>query len=141
MAQPTDSIKPTRRKSRSTRKLQLEKENEISSHVSSEDEFGSNKKVQFEFCLMTAGLLSTGSVLKNRFGGIKRDKTINRLRSLYCHVICSMFWLFTLRQFILMFISDSYVQVMLGDITGYWNSYRMYYLLPSFFLSLQAALC
>ena len=138
MAQPTDSIEPTC--SQSTRKIQLEKENS-SSQATSKNMFDNMKKVQFEFFLMTAGLLSTGSDLKHRFGPIKRDKPTNRLQSMYCHVICSMFWLFTLRQFILMFISDSYVQVMLGDITGYWNSYRMYYLLPSFLLSLQAALC
>lgn len=29
----------------------------------------------------------------------------------------------------------------MGDITGYWNNYRMYYLMPSFFLNLQCALC
>ena len=107
---------------------QFEKEN-FSSQVTSKDLFFDNiKKVQFEFFLKTAGLLSIGSDL-------------NRMRRLYCRVICSMFWLFTLRQFILMFINDSYVQVMLGDITGYWNSYRMYYLFPSFLLSLQTALC
>lgn len=120
---------------------QFGKEN-FSSQVTSKDLFFDNiKKVQFEFFLKTAGLLSTGVDLKHRYGPIKRDKTSNRLRSLYCRVICSMFWLFTLRQFILMFIGDQYVQVILGDITGYWNSYRMYYLMPSFFLSLQAALC
>ena len=90
---------------------QFGKEN-FSSQVTSKDLFFDNiKKVQFEFFLKTAGLLSTGVDLKHRYGPIKRDKTSIRLRSLYCRVICSMFWLFTLRQFILMFIGDSYVQV------------------------------
>ena len=59
-------------------------------------------------------------------------------------MICTLifgFRFYTLRQFALMFISDRWTQVVLGDMTGYWNNYRMYYLMPSFFLSLQAALC
>lgn len=38
-----------------------------------------------------------------------------------------------------MFIGDQQLQVMMGDLTGYWNDYRMYYLMPQLYLSFQAA--
>lgn len=39
-----------------------------------------------------------------------------------------------------MFISDREIQLMLGDLTGFWNDYRMYYLMPTFYYSLQSAI-
>lgn len=38
-----------------------------------------------------------------------------------------------------MFIGDRQLQVMMGDITGYWNDYRMYFLMPMLYYSFQAA--
>ena len=81
------------------------------------------------FFLKTAGILSTGV-----------NGEDSNWRSLYCRVLCSIFWLFSLRQFALIFIKDLYIQVLLGDLTGYLNAHRMYYLLPSLFLSMQADL-
>lgn len=62
------------------------------------------------------------------------------IRRLYCRIVCSMLWFFTIRSFVLMFIWDRSVQLMLGDLTGYWNDYRMYYLMPMLFVSLQTAI-
>uniref|UniRef100_A0AAN0LJ39 Gustatory receptor-like protein n=1 Tax=Polyphagotarsonemus latus TaxID=1204166 RepID=A0AAN0LJ39_9ACAR len=98
-------------------------------------------KTQFEFFLKLSGLLSKGIDLKQRYGPIKKDKSLIRIRRIYCQLICSLMWFNTLRLFVLMFISDKWIQLILGDITGYWNDYRLYYLMPSFFLSFQCALC
>ena len=105
----------------------------------------STEETPFEFYLMTAGLLTTGlkpnlmrsAGLKSQAGSL----VWSGLRGFYSGLICLMFWLFSLRQFVLIFIEDTYVQLMLGDITSYWTHYRLYYLLPSFFLSFQSACC
>ena len=39
-----------------------------------------------------------------------------------------------------MFIGDREIQLMMGDLTGFWNDYRMYYLMPTFYYSLQTAI-
>jgi hypothetical protein len=39
-----------------------------------------------------------------------------------------------------MFIFDREVQLMMGDISGFWNDYRMYYLMPTFYYALQSAI-
>lgn len=62
------------------------------------------------------------------------------IRRLYCRMVCALLWFFTIRSFVLMFIWDRSIQLMLGDLTGYWNDYRMYYLMPMLFLSLQTAI-
>ena len=46
-----------------------------------------------------------------------------------------------MRQLALIFVEDTYVQLMLGDLTGYWSEDRMYFLVLSVFLSFQATLC
>ncbi len=51
-----------------------------------------------------------------------------------------MLWFFAIRGFVLMFIGDREIQLMLGDLTGFWNDYRMYYLMPTFYYSLQTAI-
>lgn len=108
---------------------QFGKEKHFSNQVSSKDLFFDNfKKVQYEFFLKLAGLLSTGVDLKQRYGPIKQDRSSIKLRRVYCRIICSLFWFFTIRQFVLMFISDRYIQVIMGDITGYWNNYRRFFL-------------
>ena len=86
---------------------------------------GYTRDVNFVPFLESAGLVSRGS---------------NWLRSLYCRVICSFLWLFPVGQFVI-HIGVTYVQLMLGDLTDYWNGHRMYFLWPSCLLGLQAALC
>jgi hypothetical protein len=39
-----------------------------------------------------------------------------------------------------MFIGDREIQLMMGDVSGFWNDYRMYYLMPTFYYALQSAI-
>lgn len=63
-----------------------------------------------------------------------------RFNRMYGRLICVMLWFFVVRTFALMFIWDREVQVMLGDLTGYWNEFRLYYLLPQLFFSVHTAI-
>jgi len=85
-------------------------------------------------------LISTGLDFGQRYGPIKQDKTSTNLKRFYCQLVCLMLWFFAIRGFVLMFISDREIQLMLGDLTGFWNDYRMYYLMPTFYYSLQTAI-
>lgn len=62
------------------------------------------------------------------------------LNRLYCRLVCLTLWLFVIRTFALLFIWDRDTQLMLGDLTGYWHEYRLYYLMPMLFVSLHAAI-
>ena len=97
-------------------------------------------KLSYEFYFKVFGLISNGLNFGQRYGPIKQDKTSTNLRKLYCRLICLMLWFFAIRGFVLMFISDREIQLMLGDLTGFWNDYRMYYLMPTFYYSLQTAI-
>lgn len=57
----------------------------------------------------------------------------------YCRLVCLTLWFFVIRTFALLFIWDRNIQLMLGDLTGYWNEYRLYYLMPMLFVSMHAA--
>ena len=85
--------------------------------------------MRFVSFLEMAGLLSRGPNSTGNSSLLRSSRT------------CLIVWLFTVRQFVLMFTTNKNDQLMLGDLTGYWNSYRMYYLLPLCLLSLQTALC
>lgn len=97
-------------------------------------------RITYDFYFKIFGLVSTGLDFQQKYGPIKQDKTPVRMKRLYCQFVCSLLWFFTIRGFALMFISDRELQVMMGDLTGYWNDYRMYYLMPMFYYSLQAAI-
>lgn len=85
-------------------------------------------------------LISTGLDFGQRYGPIKQDKTSTNLKRLYCQFVCLLLWFFAIRSFVLMFITDREIQLMLGDLSSFWNDYRMYYLMPTFYYSLQAAI-
>lgn len=75
-----------------------------------------------------------------RYGPVKQDKTSTNLKRFYCQFVCLLLWFFAIRSFVLMFIGDREIQLMMGDLTGFWNDYRMYYLMPTFYYSLQTAI-
>ena len=97
-------------------------------------------KISYDFYFKIIGLISTGLDFQQRYGPIKQDRTSASIRRLYCQLVCALLWFFTFRTFALMFISDRETQLMLGDLTGYWNDYRMYYLMPMFYYALEAAI-
>ncbi|KAI1301473.1 hypothetical protein HDE_02936 [Halotydeus destructor] len=99
-----------------------------------------NPRIKYDFYFKLFGLISTGLHFEQKVGPIKQDRTSSKLRKLYCQLICALLWFFALRSFVLMFISDRSIQLMLGDPTGYWNDYRMYYLMPMLYYALQSAI-
>jgi hypothetical protein len=120
---------------------QFEARKHFSTQVSAKEILYENiPRIQYEFFFKLFGLLSSGAELRQRAGPVKKDRSAVRLRRVYCQAICTLMWLFTVRSFVLMFIDNREWQVWMGDLSGYWNSYRMYYLMPSFFICLQTAL-
>ncbi|RWS31825.1 Gustatory receptor-like protein [Leptotrombidium deliense] len=97
-------------------------------------------KVAYESYFKLFGLISSGVNSWQKLGPIKQDLSGMKVRRVYCQLICALLWFFAIRSFVLMFIFDRSIQVMLGDITGYWNDYRMYYLMPMLYFSLQTAI-
>lgn len=95
--------------------------------------------IRYDVYFKIFGLISTGMDIQTRNGTVKQGKG-SRGQRIYCQMICTMLWFFALRSFVLMFISDRELQVMMGDVTGYWNDYRLYYLMPMLFFSLQTAI-
>ncbi|RWS15082.1 Gustatory receptor-like protein [Dinothrombium tinctorium] len=99
-----------------------------------------NPKVAYEFYFKLFGLVSAGMDSYQRAGPIKQDVSGQKLRRVYCQLISTLLWFFAIRSFVLMFIWDPQLQLMMGDITGLWNDYRMYYLMPMLYFSLQTAI-
>ena len=96
--------------------------------------------IKYDLYFKIFGLISTGLDFSQKIGPIKQDRTSTKLRRLYCQFVCVLLWFFAIRSFVLMFIWDRSLQVMLGDLTGYWNDYRIYYLMPMLFYGLQSAI-
>lgn len=82
-------------------------------------------KISYDFYFKVFGLISSGFDFQTRYGPIKQDRTGASLKRLYCQFVCALLWFFALRSFVLMFIGDQAVQIMMGDLTGFWNDYRM----------------
>lgn len=97
-------------------------------------------QIRYDVYFKIFGLVSTGTDIQSKVGPVKEPESGSRVRRVYCQLVCTLLWFFAIRSFVLMFISDRNVQVMLGDLTGYWNDYRMYYLMPMLFFSLQTAI-
>jgi len=97
-------------------------------------------KIRYDVYFRIFGLVSSELDIEAKMGQSKQTEPPSRLRRLYCQLICTMLWFFAIRSFVLMFIPDRGIQLMMGDLTGYWNDYRMYYLMPMLFFSLQTAI-
>ncbi|KAH9417127.1 gustatory receptor 64a [Dermatophagoides pteronyssinus] len=97
-------------------------------------------KLAYESYFKIFGLISSGLDFGQRYGPVKQDKTSTNLKRFYCQFVCLLLWFFAIRSFVLMFIGDREIQLMMGDLTGFWNDYRMYYLMPTFYYSLQTAI-
>lgn len=108
--------------------------------VSKEFMLENRPAIKYDRYFKIFGLISTGLDFQQKIGPIKQDRTSTKLRKLYCQFVCAMLWFFAIRSFVLMFINDRSLQIMLGDLTGFWNDYRMYYLMPMLFYSLQSAI-
>ncbi|XP_074602736.1 uncharacterized protein LOC141856349 [Brevipalpus obovatus] len=102
--------------------------------------YESAPKLPYEGFFKLFGLLSSGLDQEPRFGPIKADRTTVKVRRFYCQIVTAMLWFFTVRGFILMFIDDRGIQIIMGDISGFWHDYRMYYLMPQFYYALSCAL-
>lgn len=94
--------------------------------------------VRYDAYFRIFGLVSSGMDVQSKLAG--KEKSGNRGRRLYCQFVCALLWFFAIRSFVLMFIGDRNIQVMMGDLTGYWNEYRMYYLMPMLLFSIQTAI-
>lgn len=102
--------------------------------------YESKPKLMYEFYLKLFGLIASGIDQEPRFGPIKGDRTSVKVRRLYCQLIIAMLWFFTVRGLVLMFVEDRSLEIIMGDISGFWNNYRMYYLMPQFYYALSCAL-
>ncbi|XP_015795876.1 uncharacterized protein LOC107372206 [Tetranychus urticae] len=113
------------------------------SHPSSnpkEGLYGNIPKLSYETWFKIFGLLSSGLDHERRFGPIKQDRTPVKIKRLYCQLITAMLWFFAVRGFVLMFIDDKGLAILMGDLSVYWNDYRMYYLMPTFYYAFSSAL-
>lgn len=96
--------------------------------------------IRYDFYFKLFGLISTGLDFTQKIGPVKQDRTKAKIRRLYSQLVCALLWFFAIRSFVLMFIGDRSLQIMMGDLTGFWNDYRMYYLMPMLYYSLQSAI-
>ena len=97
-------------------------------------------KLSYEIYFKIFGVLSNDLKLGPQIESLRSNNNCFKLSRLYCITICVFLWLSTARVFILLFIEDKETQVRMGDITYFWNNYRLYYLIPNFFCGLHAAL-
>lgn len=120
----------------------FEKRKSFGSQVNNKDLiYETTPKITYDFYFKIFGLVSNGlDVTLHRDGPIKKDKTPGKIKRLYCQFVTALLWFFTIRGFVLMFIWDRELQVMMGDLTGYFNDYRMYYLMPMFYYSLHTSI-
>ena len=96
-------------------------------------------KIRYDTYFRVFGMISRNVDQYCKSGGAKLSGT-SRFNRMYCRLICVLLWFFVVRTFALMFIWSREVQVLLGDLTGYWNEYRLYYLLPQLFFSVHTAI-
>ena len=96
-------------------------------------------KIRYDSYFRMFGMISRSVDQYFKSGAGKMSGT-GRFNRMYCRLVCVMLWFFAIRTFVLMFIWDRNVQVMLGDLTGFWNEYRLYYLMPQLFIALHTAI-
>lgn len=96
-------------------------------------------KIRYDTYFRVFGMIPRSVEQYFKSSGTKMSGT-SRFNRMYCRLIVVMLWFFVVRTFALMFVWSREVQVMLGDLTGYWNDYRLYYLLPQLFFSVHSAI-